>query len=129
MLPRLLLAVFFGTIILNIAIFSYDVLLIHNPPSGTLVTATCMLIAAGYALGALKRSILWKIMTSGPAVFLAIAGSWWLHLQTSDVTLLSPFFYYGYNWPWLQTLLVIILMTVPMATLCNLVSLVPRESE
>lgn len=128
--PRLLLATAFGAAILNVGIFSYHVLLLNNPPRGILLSLACLLIALGYAIGALKRSILWRMLASGPALLIAIAGSWWIHLQTMGAaTSLSPFFYYGYQWSWWQTLLIILLLAIPMTTIGNLVSLAPSAGE
>jgi serine/threonine protein kinase len=122
-IPRLFIAVLCGGVLLELAFFSYDYLILNNPPSGFLVTAGCFMIALGYAIGALNRSRPWKILISAVMTFLAFAGSWWGNLQMLG----SPLLYYEISWSLTKILVTMFLVTIPMAILGNLQSLAPRE--
>jgi len=98
-LPRVLLGTISGGIGLNIALFIFHVLFLSTPPSGLLITAGCILIAFTFAIGGLLRSRLIKILLSVVAIFVAITGTWVIHVNAAASQLdLTPIFKYSYGW-------------------------------
>jgi serine/threonine protein kinase len=126
--PRIMLATIIGGLGLNIGLFTYDVLILQNAPHGLLVTTGCLLIAFGYAIGTLLRGMLAKTLVSALAIFTALAGSWWVHVNLATAsTDISPVFFYEYTWAFAQVLGIVLLATLPMAILGNLFDLSVQE--
>jgi hypothetical protein len=104
-LLRILLGTVAGTVVVNLAFLVFHVLFLHTPPAGFMITLGSALIAAGFAGSGLIRSRLIKLLLASTAVFLAIAGTWWLHTNLASSSLeLTPLFRYAYTWPFLRVL-------------------------
>ena len=117
-----------GAIGMNIALFIFHVLFINTPPNGFLITLGCMLIAFAYALGGLIRSRWAGMILSVSAIFLAITGTWWLHVTMAvSITDLTPLFQYDYSWPLSQVLFTSIIVALWMGIFGNLVQLNPKK--
>jgi serine/threonine protein kinase len=121
---RLGLASVFGTLLLNFAVFIYDVFVLNAPPTGLVVSAACLWIALGFSAGAFCRRRLTRSLVSGLALFTALAGSWGAHLR---LTTASPLLFYDYAWPMTSILGTMLLVSLPIAILGNLISLAPPE--
>lgn len=98
-LARLAVGTVVGGIGLNIALLIFHILFLSTPPSGFLITAASGLVALSFAIGGLLRSRLLRMMLSTMAVFVAIIGTWWIHIRYSASTVdLTPVFRYDYAW-------------------------------
>lgn len=123
-IPRVILSTIAGGLVFSIGLFTYDVLILKNAPNGILMTTGCLLIALGYALGALFHARLARIAVSLLFIFSAIAGTWWVHTSLSAIpTRLSPVFFYDYSWTNIQVLGVVLLVALSMAIPGNLFDL------
>jgi hypothetical protein len=126
---RILLGTISGAVGMNIALFIFHVLFINTPPSGFLVTFGCLLIAFAFALGGLIRSRWAAMILSVGIIFLAITGTWWLHVTlAASITELTPLFQYDYNWSLSQVLFTSMIMAVWVGVFGNLVKLATEES-
>jgi serine/threonine protein kinase len=128
------LRVFLGTIaggmVMNIALLIFHVLFLSTPPSGFLITLGCGLIAFTFALGGLIRWRLIKMLLAGVSIFMAITGTWWLHinLATSQVEW-TPLFRYDYTWPLAQVVFTALAVAFSIGILGNLIDLtIQKES-
>jgi serine/threonine protein kinase len=124
---RVGLATLLGGVFLNIAFFTYDVLLTDTVPQGILISAGCLIISLAFAVGGLMRNRPLRIILSAVAVMTALAGSWWGHLliARSGITM-TPIFSYEYQWTMFQVLGMIIVVTLPMAILGTMGDLSPK---
>lgn len=121
---RILIATVAGGISLNIGLFTYDVLMLKNTPDSLLISAGCLLISLGFALGSLFTSRIGRMVLTALFITTALAGTWGLHTHFALVpTSLTPIFYYDYTWTNTQVLGVILITALPMAILGNLRSL------
>jgi serine/threonine protein kinase len=126
---RVGLGTLLGGVMLNIAIFTYDVLLNDTVPQGILISASSMLISFGYASGGLVRLHPVRMLISATTVMAALAGSWWGHiLLTRAAVSMTPIFFYEYLWSPTQVLLTMLIVTLPMAILGNLGNLSPQNN-
>jgi len=126
---RIGLATFLGGVFLNIALFTYAVLMTDTVPQGLLISAGCLIISLAYAIGGLMRNRPLRMILSAVAVMAALAGSWWGHLllARSGITM-TPIFFYEYQWTLMQTIGTMLVVAIPMAILGNFGKLSP-ESE
>ncbi len=127
-LLRVGLAALLGMIILSIAKFIFDVLVLKSVPQGVLISAGSLFIALGYALSGLVRSRPLKALITMAAVLTALAGSWWGHLMLarSGMTM-TPLFFYDYLWASSQVLITMIIVALPMSIISNLGDLSPKN--
>ncbi len=127
-LLRVGLAVLLGTIILSIAKFIFDVLVLKSVPQGMLISAGSFFIALGYALSGLVKSRIVRALITMATVLTALAGSWWGHLMLarSGVTM-TPLFFYDYLWASSQVLITMIIVALPMSIISNLGDLSPKN--
>ncbi len=126
---RVGLGTLLGGTMLNIAIFTYDVLLNNTVPQGILISASSVLISPGYASGGLVRLRPVRMIISATTVMAALAGSWWGHiLLTRAAVSMTPIFFYEYLWSPMQVLLTMLLVALPMAILGNLGNFSPQRN-
>jgi serine/threonine protein kinase len=118
---RLGIATVIGGLILNMALFTYDILFLKAIPSGWITPLGCFLIAFGFATGGLFRARLPKMLVSAAAILIALMASWLGHLASAST--ISPIFYYDYGWAFAQVLGVNLLISLCMAVFGNLVNL------
>lgn len=127
-LIRLVPASLAGLVTMNIALLVFHILFLNTPPRGYSITAGCALIALAFALGGLSRSRLVKMFVSSAAVFAAIIGTWWLHVNFAASTLdLTPLFRYDYAWSMTQVSLTALIVSLPIGVLGNLNNLAARN--
>lgn len=127
-LIRLVPASFAGLVTMNIALLVFHILFLNTPPRGFSITAGCVLIALAFALGGLSRSRLVKMFVSSAAIFAAIIGTWWLHINFAASTLdLTPLFRYDYAWSMTQVSLTALIVSLPISILGNLINLAARN--
>jgi hypothetical protein len=125
---RLGIASLAGGLILNIVLFTYDVLFLKTIPGGLLAPLGCILIASGYAIAGLTHARLPKIFISTVVTLIALAGSWVGHLALASAPFpTSPVFFYDYGWTLTQVLGINLLISLSMAIFPNLVNLAPTE--
>jgi serine/threonine protein kinase len=123
-LPRLLIGTLAGGIGLNIALLIFHVLFLNTPPGGALMPAACLLIAFTFAIGGLFRSRLLRIILSSVAVFVAILGTFWIHVRyAASAAELTPIFPYDYAWTQSQVALIALGIALSIGILGNLVNL------
>lgn len=120
LLNRLAAAVVTGSLCLMLSIFSFHILILDRPPTGWLIPAGCLLIATTASLSAqFVRNRLARMVIEASAVALAIGYGWALHLATGAV--MSPFFYFEYEWSAAQVWGVASAVALPIAVGGNLV--------
>jgi hypothetical protein len=118
-----------GGVMLNIAIFTYYVLLNDTVPQGILISVSCVFIAFGYAAGGAVRHRPVGMLISGTMVMAALVGSWWGHIYLTRVSVtMTPIFFYEYLWSTTQVLLTMLIVALPMAILGNLGDLSPQRN-
>ncbi len=127
---RVILGTLAGTIGLNVAMFIFHVLFIKTTPQGFLITLGCVLIALTFAIGGLIRSSLIKMMLSSLSIFMAIVGTWLIHVNlTNSPVELTPLFKYDYAWPLSQVLLAAFSVSLLIGVLGNLIPLAIKDEE
>jgi serine/threonine protein kinase len=126
---RVSLAALLGGLLLNIAKFIFDVLILKTVPQGILmISAGSLLIALGYALSGLVRLRLVKALITMAAVLTALAGTWWGHLMLSRAGItMTPLFFYDYLWTSSQVLITMLIVALPMSIISNLGELSPKK--
>jgi hypothetical protein len=125
---RVLLGTFLGAAVMSIALFIFHVLFINTPPSGSLITLGCLLIAFTYAAGGLLRRGWNRMLFSSGGIFSAILGSWWIHVSIANsVTEWTPLFHYDYAWPPAQISLTAMIVSICMGVFGNLIQLNSRQ--
>lgn len=123
-LPRLVLGTIAGAAALNVALLAFHVLFLNTPPRGPLITGGCLVIALFVAAGSFSRSYPLKAFLSSLSVFMAVAGTWWLHLNYAASSLeLTPIFRYDYGWSLAQAAWTALGVALPIGILGNLVNL------
>jgi hypothetical protein len=132
--PNVLLNVLLGTIAggvgLNVALLIMHTFFLSSPPRGFLITIGCAVIALSFALGGLIRWRLLKMVLSSASVFLAILGTWLIHvnLTTSPVEL-TPLFKYDYTWQLPQIVLIALVVALSIGIFGNLVDLSIKDEQ
>jgi hypothetical protein len=125
---RVILATLAGTAALNFTMLVYDGLYLGRTPGWLPTSAACLLIALGFSLGSLVRKRIWKIGISAAAFFIALAGSWWVHISlAASPTELMPLVTYEYTAPAAQVITEMLVLTLTSAVFANLVDLSYRE--
>ena len=126
--PRVALGTLAGGMVTNLAILLFHVLFLKTPPRGSLITLGCILIGFTFAICGLIRSRPVKILLSSVAVFLAIIGTWLIHLNLAASLLdLTPLFRYDRNWTLLQVALVAWGVSLCIGVFGNLIRLSIRS--
>lgn len=127
-LLRVLLGTLVGGLGMNIALLVFHLLFLGTPPRGFLITGGCMLIALAFAFGSLTHSYLLKSFLTSLAVFAAVLGTWWLHINRAGSPVeLTPIFRYAYAWPLTQVSVTALLVALPIGILGNLVNLSVKD--
>jgi len=106
LLPRLIAATGLGGAILYMGFIGYHVLFLDSAPTGVLIGAATLLIALGFAVGALlpiRR--LPRAALSATVIAIAITLSWHFHLTTSA----TPLLYFEASQPMHMTYLILII--------------------
>ncbi|NWG34936.1 MAG: serine/threonine protein kinase [Chloroflexi bacterium] len=113
-----------GTVGINLALLVFHIVFVKTPPQGVLITAGSMLIALALAVGGLARSYRIKVLLTSAAVFAAILGTWWLHINFAASNLeLTPLFIYPYDWSLTRVTITAFGVSLPVGLLGNLVNL------
>ena len=100
---KLVFATITGWLGINAALFVFHVLFLNTPPSGSLITLGCILIALTFSLGGLLKQRILKMMLATAAVFVAIIGTWLIHFNSAASSIdLTPIFRYDYAWTFTQ---------------------------
>jgi hypothetical protein len=125
---RVLLATMAGCIAINFAFLIFHILFLNTPPRGFLITLGCMWIAFTFALGGLIRSRLFKTLLTSVAIFMAIIGTWGIHinLATSQVEW-TPLFKYDYTWPLVQVTFTALAVAFSIGIPGNLIDLSVKD--
>ncbi|HSG43696.1 MAG TPA: serine/threonine-protein kinase [Anaerolineales bacterium] len=105
--PGTFLRLIFGTIAgwlgLNVSLFIFHVLFLNTPPMGLLITAGCIFISLIFSVNGLLRSRIIRIILSIASIFIAIMGTWLIHVNSAASSVeLTPIFRYDYAWPLTQ---------------------------
>jgi serine/threonine protein kinase len=125
---RLLIGTATGWLVTVTSFVIYDLLILNNLSLSPGILLGSLLIAFGFAIGSLTGKVGWRFVISLVAVYGALAGSWWLYLAMSKLGMASaPLLYYEFSWTTIQVLGSILLVSVPVALLANLVSLMPKK--
>jgi hypothetical protein len=121
---RVLLATVAGGMFVSISLLMFHVLFLNTPPRGWLITLGCTLVAFFFAVGGLLRSRLIKILLTSASLFMAIIGTWWIHinLATSQVEW-TPLFKYDYAWPQAQVAFTALIVACAIGIPGNLIDL------
>jgi hypothetical protein len=122
-LPRVFLGTIVGGLMLNISLLIFHVLFLSTPPHGLLITAACLLIALIFSIGGLFRSRILRMALSSISVFVAILGTWWLHIYFAASLVVTPVFIYDYSWTLTQVSLTALGIALPIGILGNLINL------
>jgi len=127
-LLRVLIATLTGAAAMNVALFIFHVLFINTAPAGPLIILGCLLIAFTYAAGGLFRRRWIGMLLSVGGIFLAITGSWWVHVGIANsVTAWTPLFRYEYTWSPGQISLTAMIVSICLGVFGNLTHLNSRE--
>ncbi|HLO16445.1 MAG TPA: serine/threonine-protein kinase [Anaerolineales bacterium] len=117
-----------GGIMMNIAILIFHFLFLNTPPKGALITLGCALIALTFAAGSLIPSRLTRILLSSVAIFMAILGTWWLHIDlATSSTELTPLLRYDYAWSLTKVSFTALAVAFLIGIFGNLISLSIRD--
>jgi hypothetical protein len=113
---RLLAGIGLGSLALLVAFLGYDVLFLDILPTGWLLPAGCLVLAAAFGLSAaLVRPIWLRMACCAVGVTLAFTLTWGGHLLTS----MTPLLFYEYTWLWPQVLAAALGVALPVAILGN----------
>lgn len=126
------LRLFFGTLAgglgINLAFLIFHLLFLNTPPRGFLITLGCLLIALGFVVGGFVRSRPVKMLLAIVSIFIAIGGTWLVHLALLLSPLSSsPLFVYDPNWPLAWVLLTALGVAFLIGVIGNLLRLDARE--
>lgn len=123
-LLRILFATLAGGLGINLALLIFHLLFLNTPPTGILMTLASMGIAFAFALGGVVRARLVRMLICSLAVFIAILGTWLVHVALATSTLeLTPLFHYDYAWPLNRVAWTALTVGLMIGTLGNLNSL------
>jgi serine/threonine protein kinase len=125
---RFVFAVTAGALGTSAALFLFHVVFVNTTPSGFLIPAGCFLIACSYSLGHLIPWRAAKMLISSMAVFVAIAGSSWIHRTFATfITELTPLFQFEAQWSFAQISLTALLIALSIGVPGHLVRMDVRE--
>ena len=111
---RLATALVTGSICMMLSIFSFDILILDNPPTGWLIPAGCLLIALSASLSAQFVPSRWGRMVIEAGVSsLVIVYSWTLHVNSGAI--MHPFLFFEYAWSAAQVWGVALATTLPIS--------------
>ncbi len=115
--PRVIAGIISGSLALLVAFLGYDVLFLDILPTGWLLPAGCLMVAATFGLSAAMVRRLWLQMgLCAAGAVLAFALTWAGYVQT----FMTPLLYFEDDWAWPQMLVAVLLAAVPPAILGNL---------
>ena len=125
---RVFLATIAGGMFVNISFLMFHVLFLNTPPKGFLITLGCLLIAFSFAVSGLIRRRLVKMLLTSLSTFMAIIGTWWIHinLATSPAEW-TPMFKYDYTWTLLQVAFTALAVAFSIGIPGNLIDLTIQE--
>ena len=127
-LLRLLFGTLMGGIGINIALLIFHILFGKTAPQGLLITAGCMMIAFTFSIGGFFHSRLIGMILSSISIFLAIMGTWWIHINFAASNLeLTPLFRYDYNWTLTHVSFIALMVALWIGIFGNLVSLTIKD--
>jgi len=112
---RLAVGVGAGSLALLVAFLGYDVLFLDLSPTGWLVPAGCLAMAAGYGLAAGVKPYGLRLALSAAGVTLALTLTWAGHLLTA----MTPLLYFETTWSWPAVVAVALWVALPAAALGN----------
>lgn len=122
--PRIFLGTLVGGMVITLGVLVFHILWVKTPPRGFLIPAGSMLIAIAFVVGGFTRSYILKAILSSAAVFAAIAGTWWLHVNYAGSNLeLTPIFKFDEAWSLTQVSLTALGVALPIGILGNLINL------
>jgi serine/threonine protein kinase len=125
---RQALAAGIGWLLILTAFVMYHLFILQQFSFSPGILLGSLLIACGFATSALLSKPILRFLVSWVSVAAALAGSWWLYLGLGTAGFAwNPIIYYELSWSVARVLLTILLVSLPIAVLCNLVRLVPRE--
>lgn len=129
-LLQIVLSTILGGAVLNIALLIFHVLFLNTPPRGLTMTLGCMLIAFGFAAGGLIRSRLIKMLLASLCIFIAIMGTWLVHISFAEAQLqLTPIFKYDYAWPLSQVAFTALAVVASIGIFANLIDLSLKDTD
>ena len=95
---------------------------------GWLISFGCMVIAFAVSVGSLFDSRLSKMIFSSASIFIAIIGTWWIHINYAATNLeLTPIFKYDPSWPFAQISATALVVALLIGVFGNLVELAVNE--
>ena len=117
-----------GGLILNIALLILHVIILQTPPMGWLITLGCVMISFAIAISSLFRTRLVKMFFSSASIFIAISGTWWVHINYATSNLeLTPIFKYDPAWSLAQISLTALGVALMIGVFGHLVNLAAKE--
>lgn len=129
-IPRVLLGAIAGGVITNIAVLLFHVLFLNTPPRGFLITLGCILIAFAFGVGGLIRFRPIKMLLSSLSIFLAIIGTWLIHVNVASSQVeLTPLFKYDYTWSLAQVAFTALAVSFSLGILGNLIRLSIKDEQ
>jgi len=114
-----------GSVALLAAFFSYDVLFLDILPTGWVLPAGSLTMAAAFGLSANLRSLWRRVAVSAVGLALALTLTWGLYLTT----FMSPLLFYEYTWSPALVFLVTLVVALPLAGLGNVSTLEIRPED
>ena len=126
--PAIFLRLVFGTLAgwlgMNIALFIFHVLFLNTPPTGLLIPAGCIFISLTFSINGLFRSRIIRIVLSIASVFIAIIGTWLIHVNSAASSVeMTPLFRYDYAWSLTQISSTALWVAAFIGILGNLINL------
>lgn len=96
---RVIIGTIFGGLMLNTALLILHVIILQTPPTGWLIPLGCVMTSFAIAISGLFRARLVKMFLSSASIFIAITGTWWVHINYATSNLeLTPIFKYDPAW-------------------------------
>jgi hypothetical protein len=127
---RVFVATIAGSMLTNVALLIFHILFLSTPPRGFLITLGCGFVALTFSMSALIRFRPIKMLLTSVSVFVAIIGTWWIHinLATSQVEW-TPMFKYDYTWSLVQVAFTALAVAFSIGIPGTLIDLtIPKES-
>ena len=125
---RIAVGTIIGWLIMNMALLTLHVLILHTPPMGWLIPLGCMIISLAVSVGSLLGSKLAQISLSSASIFIAIMGTWWAHINYAASNLeLTPLFKYNPAWPLAQISSTALIVALLVGVFGSLVTLTVQD--
>lgn len=117
-----------GGLTLNIALLILHILILQTSPMGWLITLGCVLISFTIAISSLLGSRLIKMLFSSASIFIAVIGTWWIHINYATSNLeLTPLFKYDYSWSLMQVSLTVLIVALMIGIFGSLVNITIKD--